>query len=434
MNKKIFALCLVLLVGLIAFSGLASAQSVVVSKVEVDDLDVTTSTSRLDVERGDTIEVSVWFLANATSKDWSLDAEVTNYEYGNVESQTDLFDIEAGNTYRKSVTLTIPNDITSSQTHDLVIDLENDNERVSFRYTLNVDERRHDLNIFDVILQPKTVTAGQPVSVQVLVENMGDKKEQDFKGTIRIPELGIIAQSYGDDLVTGAQEAAERLDEGEEDSRVLDFVLRIPEDAKTGNYNVEIVIEYNRGYDVVKSTDQIFVQGREQAKMADTVINVDSTSKEINSKTETAYKIQFANIGTDKGIYSLSVQGADLFADTRIEPSFVTVMPDGTAEATVYLKAKDSAKAGNYNFIVRVNSGKDIAQELSLQARVAGTSGSVTGLKQAVMILGIVLVIVLIVLILVLVFKKLGEGRAPKDGSEQPSTAEGQSYYYYPKH
>jgi len=95
------------------------------------------------------------------------------------------------------------------------------------------------------------------------------------------------------------------------------------------------------------------------------------------------------------------------------------------------LKAKDGVKAGSYNFVVRVNSGREIVQELNLQARVAGTGVQLSGLKQAVMILGIVLVIVLIVLILVLVFKKLGEGRAPK---EETGAAEGQSYYYYPKH
>ena len=432
MNKaRVFALCLVLFIGLFALSGIASAQSVIVQKVEVDDLDVTTSTSRLDVERGDKIEISVWFLANATTKDWSLDAEITNYEFGDVEAETALFDIEAGNTYRKSITLAIPNDIEASETHDLIIDLENDNERVSFRYTLNVDERRHDLNIFDVIVQPRTATAGQPVFVQVLLENLGDKKEQDFKGIISIPELGIVAQAFGDDLVTEIQEENERFDDDEEDSAVMDFVLRLPEDAASGTYDMEIVVDYNRGHDSVSAIAQLTVLGREKAKMADTIINVDSTSREVTSDAETAYKVQFANVGNEKGVYSLTVEGEDLFADSRVDPSFVTVMPDGTSEAIVYLKAKDGVKAGSYNFVVRVNSGREIVQELNLQARVAGTGVQLSGLKQAVMILGIVLVIVLIVLILVLVFKKLGEGRAPK---EETGAAEGQSYYYYPKH
>jgi uncharacterized membrane protein len=451
MRKNIFAVFMFLLVGLIAASAAVSAGAVSIEKVKIDNFELA-SGQRLDVEARDTIEIEVWINASLDKDDVQVSARLNGYEYGDIQDKTELFDVEAGNFYKKRVKLNIPHDIDASETYTLRIEVSDPDDEVEQTFSLHIDERRHDIDIFRTFISPSTtVEAGSTFVVTAYVENLGSKKEDRVIVSATIPQLGVVAQSFTrDDLITRLQEEAGNFaDDENEDSSQVDLLLRVPADAPEGNYNVEITAEYNRGHDFVTTTRQIFVKGKAAARRADTLISVDSSSRVLTADAETSYKIVFANIGSERGVYSISVDGEETFADARIDPSFVTVMPDGMAEAKVYLKAKSDARPGNYNFVVRVSSGRDMVQEISLQAKVDGkvTAGKadVTGLRQALIIIAAVLVIVLVILLLVLLYKKVGENQggsyqaAPMvqqhgNKPEAPSnTAEAQSYYYYPR-
>ena len=137
-----------------------------------------------------------------------------------------------------------------------------------------------------------------------------------------------------------------------------------------------------------------------------------------------------ANLGSEPALYSLEVSGEQLFADARVEPSFVTVQPDNTGEFVVYLKTKEDASEGRHSFVAKLKSGSTIVQEVSLTADVTketATSGLFGGdVKQALLIGVLVLVVVLIIVGLVVAFTRKGD--------DEPGAGEGQSYYYYPKY
>ena len=265
-----------------------------------------------------------------------------------------------------------------------------------------------------------------PVFVTVRAENLGSKKEDDIKVTASIPELGVSASNFIDELVTQLQEDAQRLDDNEESSDSINLILRLPEDAPTGNYNVNVVIEYNRGHDFATETKQIFVQGQEKVAVGpQAIVNVDSSSKDLTAGQETMYRLTLANLGDARGVFSVELDGEDLWADSRVDPGFITLEAGRTGEANIYLKSKDGAKPGNYNFVARVMMGSNIVREVNLNARVVEQQQSFNDLKTVLAVVFIVLVVVLIVLALVLAMKK-GNGK-------EPSTVEGQSYYYYPR-
>ena len=424
-----------MLVFLFALVGAVNAQVVgpfAIDSVKIDNQVLSSTTDVYAIERTDEILVEVWVRSNAstTTDKVEVKAEILGYEYGDVKDETDLFIVKAGNNvYRKSLRLLIPNDIDAQEIYTLRITVVASNTaEVEQEFQVRIDERRHSIEPFAVLFNPSSnLRAGAPLFVTVRAENLGQKKEQDIKVTASIPELGVSTSNFIDELVNQlAEESNGLLDDNEESSESINLILRLPEDAPTGNYNVNVVIEYNRGHDFATETKTIFVQGQEKVAVGpQAIVNVDSSSKDLMAGQETLFRLTLANLGDAKGVFSVELDGEDLWAESRVDPGFITLEAGRTGEANIYLKPRDNAKPGNYNFVARVMMGSNIVREVNLNARVAEPQQSFDDLKTVLAVVFIVLVVVLIVLALVLAMKK-GSGK-------EPSTVEGQSYYYYPR-
>lgn len=432
----VFAVCAVLVS--------AAVPDYTIIAVEVNDLQAfggSTVVPNLDVERGETIEIEVTLQGNATIPggqvpDVRVEARIVGYEFGTVSDVSDIFSVDEGLVYKKRLTLVIPEDIDASELYTLRVEASDSRNEDQVEFTLNIDEQRHSLNIFDILVNPSTnVVAGQPIFVISRIENLGELKEDDIRVTASIPELGVSSSNFIDELITEIQEEEEEFRLDEQSSRQLDFLLRIPEDAQTGEYTLKVDVLYNRGHSLLTETRKIFVKGLEKPKEVDTLINIDSTTKRVNQNEETAYKLMFANMGTEKGLYTLQVDGVAPWGQYRAEPSFITVQPDGTAEATIFIRANDNAEPRNYISVVRVMLGREVVHEFTLNTEVAGVeqkSTSVVTLKTVLAVIFIILVIALVVLGLIIAFRKMKEDN---EGSEtMTNVAEGQTYYYYPQY
>ena len=435
MKNKLFAAFLLTIVMLVGISTV-SAANFEIDHVEVDDIVAVENGDSVFVERGQDSVVEVFIEGNGSSDDVRVKAYIGGYEYDDIEALSNIFEVEAGVDYRKVLRLSIPEDLEASDDYSLRIRVYDDDEEVEKNYVLRIQEPRHYLNIQDVIIRPdSTIEAGRPLFVTVRVEDLGAKKEEDIKIVVSIPELGVSARDYIDELTADEDSDNNEDNEDEEDSMSSnEILLRIPEDAKTGSYDLEVRVEYNRGHSVETARETITVKGSDetqaQEKKSETVVSVDSTSKTVAQDSEVGYKIMVANLGSEPALYSLEVSGEQLFADARVEPSFVTVQPDNTGEFVVYLKTKEDASEGRHSFVAKLKSGSTIVQEVSLTADVTketATSGLFGGdVKQALLIGVLVLVVVLIIVGLVVAFTRKGD--------DEPGAGEGQSYYYYPKY
>jgi len=425
--KKLLTFMFVFLFSIVTVNAVSPDYDI--TRVEVNDEELTGRT--LDVERGETFVVETTVLGINNVDDVSISAEIQGYEYGDIRKRSNLFSVEAGLTYKKVLTLTIPDDIDASQVYTLRIEVEDDRNSEVFEISLNIDEPRHNLAFNPlnggILVNPSVVTAGRPVFVTARIENLGEKKQDDILVRASIPKLGVSTEAFLDELVTELQERSQRFDDDEESSQSVDLLLRTPDDAESGEYEVVVDVIYNRGHDQVTQSKKILVKGAEKVTGEETIINIDGTSKVVGS-TEVPFRLMIANLGSERATYTVNVEGTSLWGESRVEPSFLNVEAGKTGESVVYVKSKRDAQAGNYNFVVRVNKGTELVRELSLNARVDGTGAGAVGLRTVLTVIFVVLLAIIVILVIWLAIKRAQE----RQGTEEP-VATGQTYYYYPK-
>ncbi len=411
----------------------AAASDLEFASIEIDDLIVDDGITVLDVQRGETITIEARIVADTTgADDVVLSARINGYEYGSIFDTTSQFDIVAGKTYKKTLSLTIPEDIDASEDYTLRIELSDKNTELTEEITLHIDEQRHGLSIFDVLLNPSsTIAAGNSLFATVRLENLGDKEENDVKVTVSIPDLGISTVNFIDELNTEVQEDAEDHIKND-NSQQIDLLLRIPSDAATGTYEVRVDVEYNRGYSFLSQSLNVNVQGTETSNAVQTIVNSDSNSKSVAPGATANYNVMLANLGEDIGVYSVQVDGVSAWGEASVQPSFLSITPDATGEVTISVTPFDGESTGTHTWVARVMVGTDVLQELTFTTRVTGEAEEAStseGLKTVLAVIFGILVIVLVVLALIIAFRKINS-----TDDEETSTLEGQTYYqYYPK-
>lgn len=413
--KKLLCILIALLLGLTVLVSASASNDYTVSDVEIDGLNAIGKT--VYVERDSTLNVDAVLNGTNEVNDVKVKAWIGGYEYDNIEDVIGPFDLEAGVARAIHLKLAIPDDLDASETYTLYIEAYDDVNEYSVSYPVKVEEIRHSLKIQDVIFRPGTTVApGDYLRAVVRVENLGAKKEEDIKVTVKVPELGISQRDYIDELV-----ASENTDDSDEETSQSsnEVLVQIPTNAKAGDYEVVVDIEYNRGHDIVSKKSMIHVAGASEENI-EAIISIDSTSKQIAKGTETAYKLMFANLGENSEVYSVSVVGAELWANTRVDPAFITVAPGQTGELFVYLNAKEDAEQGNKMFTVKINSGANTVKEITLNADVTGEEKTNWGsFKNTLEIAFGVLVALLIILGLVIAFKRPKSGNSIEEPDEQ---------------
>jgi len=414
-------------------------------RIEVNDLEAfqqgsTASISNLNVELLDKLTVEITLQASANISGGFVDdvvceANIFGYEFGALSGRTPIFTIEQGLVYKKTVTMDVPDDIDASETYTLRVECSDPIDEEQHDFTLFINEIRHYLRIFDIVTSPSnTISAGQPLITRVRLENRGQKQEEDIKVTISIPELGISESNFIDELVTLEQEEREQFLFEEEAQGQIDLLLRIPQDTPTGQYTLQADVVYNRGTKSLSEKRTIFVQGVEKEKDVETILNIDTTTKQAAVGEAVTYTITIANLGTEKGVYSVSLDGLGTSLEGRVEPGFLTVLPDSTGQVTISVTPTRDAEMRDYAFVANVLLGTEVINQINLRTKVTGVdneaaeaSGSTA--KTVLGVVFVILVIVLVVLGLVIAFRR--DNGDEESSSDAGAGAQAQTYYTY---
>ena len=141
---KLFSVLALLIVGLIAGSGLVNAASVPVSieKVMIDGEELENGEVLGGIERGDTIKVKVKLLASADDHDVQIEASVKGVDHDRekAEDETDTFSVELNKTYYKTLTLELPDRMDIDE-YALRIEVSNrEDDEVVYNAVLSVDQ------------------------------------------------------------------------------------------------------------------------------------------------------------------------------------------------------------------------------------------------------------------------------------------------------
>jgi hypothetical protein len=205
------------------------------------------------VERGATVAVRVYLAGLDETKDVNIKAWLGGYEYDNVQATSGMFDVEAGVTYGKTLSITLPEDMISEQDYTLYVEMYDDSDSITETATLRVSKERHLVSIQDVIIS--NAEAGDYVSATVRLENMGDHKEEDLLVTVSVPELGIEESTYLDELTDNEVD-----NEDEESSGDVTVTFQLPTDAETADYEVNVKVTYNRGHSETEGSTSFNVE------------------------------------------------------------------------------------------------------------------------------------------------------------------------------
>lgn len=430
MKGKMFGMVAILLLGLVAMTGIAAALPTI-EYVKIND-EKYESGDKVVFELGDTLEIKVKLQAESGDEEnIEIEADILGYEYNDhaeISDSTHTFDMEMNDTVYKTLEVSLPDNAEKDE-YDLRIRIGG-RTGTAFEglYRLRLEGARHTLTIKDIVLSPENeVMAGRALLATLRIKNYGEKDEESVKVKISIPGLGISASDYIDEIESGESTTSEEL------------YLRIPSCSDEGTYKVVAEVVFDEGYETVKKETSIDIvkgttcpsTGSEGAKpdepKTQTIISVGSTSMDVTKGEGGAvYPMTITNAGSSSRTYILTVEGADQWATTKLSPGSAVVLGPGEMKAVyLYLTANEDAAEGEHLFTVSVKSDSAVLKEIPFTANVSGSAnGSDWDRLKRGLFTGFAVLLVLIALIgLIIGFNRL------KRGNDEEEMDKDKTYY-----
>lgn len=411
MASKLLFLVVLVVVG---SSFVQAALPVSVDSVEIDgSLLLPNGVTRLDVEKGADLNIEITLSATAVAKNIEVEAFIAGFEFNDIDRVADvtpLFDVLANVTYVKRLVVPIPEDMEQDEYKLRVMVSDRNNNEIIQTYNLVLDVPRHLLKVEDIVLTPENeVAAGGVLLAAVRIENLGGKAEEGVKVQVSIPELGVSATKYVDEVGRGDEEESE------------DVYLRLPECVTPGVYAVVATVYYADKHRTATGSSRILVtknelcsddseweDGSEEPKIAVTVGSMVLSAK---VGGQTVFPITMVNNGVTSKSFSVT-PSIGSWASVQVSPTAMAVLSAGKSQ-TFYVSVvpNEQAGIGRQGFSVSIMSGSDVLQQLVLEVDVGGVAGKKksTGLKTVLEGVLVVLFAVLIILALLVGFKVLNE-------------------------
>ena len=398
--------------------------------VEVNDEEL--DDTLLTVEKGEELEVEVELALKSdnsvngdgsinqnkdlTAKNVEVEAQLVSADYDEetVEESVVVEKVAEGTEKTVKFKLTVPNDFPTGDATLRVLVLGGvDQPMYSYPdYKVRVESPNHSVKIADVSFSPGlTVKAGhQTLLATVLVENVGDKDEDDVKVTVAVPALGLSASEYLDVPFDDKEDADE-------------MFLAVPHDTKAGEYEVKVTVQYDDLEESVTKTYTLKVVENDlilkdlPQKAGKTVLAAGPEMQSVAAGKTATYAVALTNDGSASKAYTVEAATGD-WATASVSEKLVVLEPGKSAVVYVDLTAANDAAAGEHLASLTVKSGSDVLETVVLKAAVTAPAkaDSETSLRNGLEIALVVLVVLLVLLGLVIGFSRL---RKDDDGEEK---------------
>ena len=353
-----------------------------IDRVEVNGLDWTENPA---IVAGDTISVRVEFTSDVNASDITVEVELET-DKEDVEAQTKVFDVEAGNKYVKTLKLEVPFDLKDelSDFVTLTVKISGDGFKTTESEELRVQRLAYDTNILSISTK-SSIDAGETFSVDVVLKNVGYNDLDDLYVTASIPALDLERTVYFGDLVAvECDDDVDSLDnygvdidrkcnEDDEDTVKGRIVLEVPYNVESGIYTLEVEVRNNDV--IINRAKQIFIENA----VPETVLKSGNSLIVINP-TNTLK------------VYSIIPESPATVSDS------VIVVPAGSSRQVTV----NSNSAGSFS--VSVLSGNKVVGTVQFSS-LSEDSSTTTGVVLLTVILAIVFLVLLIVLVVLLTKK-----------------------------
>jgi len=389
---------------IIALAGVAKAAPlpVIIDDVQVDDVSLSPDHStRLDVERGQKVEVEVLLTATEDIDELEAEAFLSGFEYNKWERAGDIKgpkNLAADTQYKFTFEIPISDEFEKDDYKLRVLITDRDHDEVMQNYNLKIDVPRHSLRIDDIVFYPESsVKAGSALLATVRIENKGEMQEDDVKVKMTIPNLGVSATEYINEI-----------EEEDDEEETEEIFLRIPQCAEPGLYDVEVLVYFSEKHYSEKMTKTIQVTenplcGIDQKPK--TTITIGSQMESLEQGGSAIFPITVTNSGRESKSYTVTVDAQD-WADVRISPSSTVVLEGGKTQTMyVFVDADKKAPQGAQVLTATISSSGDQLEQVALTANV--TKAPTNTLKIVLEVILILLVVLLVIVGLIIGFSKL---------------------------
>lgn len=344
-----------------------------------------------------------------SAKNVEVEARLSGYDEKDVVESVNVDKLQEGTEKTVKLKLKVPSDFENGEATLKVLVFGGSDEIVK-NYKLQIESPSHSVKIADVSFSPSlTVKAGRSLLATVLVENVGDNDEEDIKVTVAVPELGLTASEYLDEVAADDKEDVDEM------------FLQIPADTKAGEYTVKVTVQYDDLEESVSETYTLKVVDSEfvkpQQKSGKTVLATGPETQSVAAGKTATYAVALTNDGSAAKAYAVEVATGD-WATASVSEKLVVLEPGQSKVVYVDLTAAQDATAGEHLASLTVKSGSDVLETVVLKATVTApvNAGSETSLRNGLEIALVVLVVLLVLLGLVIGFSRL---RKDDEGEEK---------------
>ena len=397
MNTKnlLVSLCTFALL-LMSFAVVSAADIATIDDVTVDGISVLGGLNDVSIIAGEDFTLKVYFTALEDDTDVTVEAEIEG-EKVEFDVSTSVFDVIAGKSYKKTLSLEVPYELKDEINNTLELNIEIDGKEHKFVLTtIDLTVQRPSYNaVVKSITTPSSIEAGEILPVEIVLKNMGYNDLDDIYVSAEIVGLGVIqGPKWLGDLVYLED------NNDNEDTVAGKLYLKVPYDAKAGVYDLEIT---------VKNDDTETVEVKEIVIGNDFSSNIIvSTTKQVVAKGEEAvYDLLIVNPTNNVKVYKIVSEGDVSFTNT------IVAVPAGSSK--VVSVTASSNTDGEYAFVANVFVGDRLEEVVNLQLTVEGKS------TNSIVVLTVVLAIIFLVLLVVLIVLL---GKKPEKAEDF-----GESYY-----
>lgn len=385
------------------------------------------TTIREKFTRNEEIEIKVKVQANEEPvEDLEVEASLRGVDGDEIDEASEVFDLDENTRETVELTLKLPARMDQDDYKLRVAVYDRNSLPKVYNYNLQIKAVDNAVVIKDVTFSPENgVEAGRALIGVVRVKNYGLEDEESVKIRLKIPELGLSATDYIDELLEDKSFSSEEL------------YIRIPGCAKAGEYEAVVTVEYDDGDEETEEEYTITVLEGDVCEITPTDSQPESTTSKpvitVGSQTQdlargeggSIYPITITNPTSNAKTFTVGVAGTENWATTKISPSTaVIVNARETKSVYVYVSAKESATEGIHVFTLEVASDSEVKQ-IPLNANVVSPSGAEgwSKLKKGLLISLAVLIVLLVILGLILAFNRM------KGEKEEEEDLGGQTYY-----
>ena len=278
------------------------------------EVDVENPDDNDNFEFGETINVDVSVL-NGDDKDLDVIIEAFLYNIDEdeelVREELDAGEIKDGDEEDFTLDLEIPADNDFSEDDEFVLyvkayeDGDEDDNCDQEDIDIDLDRKAHNVIVTDVALNPSSVSCGETISIDVDVENVGTKDEDDVTVKVFHSALGLDETSGKYDL--------ENFDDANNDA-IAKFTYTIPTTVNPGTFSIESSVTFNNGKDSNSGFGTLTVTSCSGEVL--TATGVSATTFGASADLNLASSTQGAISGSEGGRTTFTVDGVNVHTIT----------------------------------------------------------------------------------------------------------------------